>query len=311
MPPTPFFVLIGAVVAILIVASFTGQRLKASRGASDVIDNLIARINAWWVMVALLAGAILLGRTGVIGLFALLSFAALREFMPLTSRTRADLLATIAVYGIALPVQYLAIWAGWYGFFAIFIPIYGFIFLAVASVLTQETESYLLRVSETHWAMMVCVYAVSHVPALLFLNIDGFAGQNVLLIAWLIFVVQFSDVAQYVWGKMTGRTKIAPRLSPSKTVEGFAGGIASASLLGMALFWATPFTPFQALGMALIVTLMGFLGGLVMSAVKRDKGIKDWGHLVPGHGGVMDRLDSLVFSAPLFFHLTRFFWSGQ
>ena len=311
MPPTPFFILIGAVVAILIVASLTGQRLKAARGPSDVIDNLIARINAWWVMVALLAGAILLGRVGIIGLFALLSFAALREFLPLTAKSRADLLAVVAVYGIALPVQYLAIWAGWYGFFAIFIPIYGFIFLAVASVLAQETDNYLVRVAETHWAMMVCVYAVSHVPALLFLNIDGFSGQNVLLIAWLIFVVQFSDVAQYIWGKLTGKTKIAPRLSPSKTVEGFAGGIASASLLGMALFWATPFSPWQALGMALIVTLMGFFGGLVMSAVKRDKGIKDWGQLVPGHGGVMDRLDSLVFSAPLFFHLTRFFWNGQ
>jgi phosphatidate cytidylyltransferase len=310
MPPS-FLILIGGVLAILIGATLVARNLRArSDGPSDVFDNLTARINAWWVMVALLAGAMLLGPTAIVGLFALLSAAALREFLPLTTQSRADRLAIVALWLLALPITYLAIWSGWYGFFAIFVPIYGFLFLAVASVAAGETENYLLRVSEVHWAMFVCIYAVAHVPALLLLHVPGYPAP-MLLIAWLIFVVQFSDVSQYVWGKLFGRRKIAPRLSPSKTWEGFVGGIATASLLGMALFWVTPFGPLQALGMALIVTLMGFFGGLVMSAVKRDKGIKDWGHIVPGHGGVIDRLDSLIFSAPLFFHLTRFFWNGQ
>ncbi len=121
--------------------------------------------------------------------------------------------------------------------------------------------------------------------------------------------MQLSDVLQYVWGKLLGRRRIAPDLSPSKTWEGFLGGVASATAVGAALWWMTPFTLSQAAAMALVVTLMGFVGGLVMSAIKRDRGVKDWGHLIAGHGGFLDRLDSVIFAAPVFFHLTRYFWS--
>jgi phosphatidate cytidylyltransferase len=159
------------------------------------------------------------------------------------------------------------------------------------------------------WALMVCVFCVSHVPALLSLEIPGFEGRNVLLIAFLVVVVQGSDVAQYIWGKLFGRTKIAPNLSPSKTWEGFVGGALSAVLIGAALSWLTPFTPLQAGGMAGVIVIMGFFGGLVMSAIKRDRGVKDWGQMIAGHGGFIDRLDSVIFSAPIFFHLTRYFWS--
>jgi phosphatidate cytidylyltransferase len=147
------------------------------------------------------------------------------------------------------------------------------------------------------------------VPALISLDIPGYEGRNVLLIAFLVIVVQISDVLQYVWGKLIGRHKIAPALSPSKTVEGFVGGVASATLLGAALWWLTPFSPLHAGIMALIITLMGFAGGLVMSAIKRDRGVKDWGQMIEGHGGMLDRLDSVIFSAPVFFHLIRFWWA--
>ena len=171
-------------------------------------------------------------------------------------------------------------------------------------------RNFLNRVAETQWALMICVYCASYVPALLMLEIDGYAGRNILLIAFLVIVVQLSDVLQYTWGKLLGRHKVAPRLSPSKTWEGLLGGVASATLIGASLWWITPFSPWQAALMALIITLCGFFGGLVMSAIKRDRGVKDWGHLIAGHGGFIDRLDSVVFSAPIFFHLTRFFWSG-
>jgi phosphatidate cytidylyltransferase len=131
----------------------------------------------------------------------------------------------------------------------------------------------------------------------------------VLLIAFLVVVVQMSDVLQYVWGKLIGRRKIAPQLSPSKTWEGFLGGVGCATLLGAGLWWMTPFTPWQAGLLALVIALMGFAGGLVMSAINRDRGVKDWGHLIAGHGGFIDRLDSVVFAAPVFFHVVRYFWS--
>jgi len=121
--------------------------------------------------------------------------------------------------------------------------------------------------------------------------------------------VQSSDVFQYIWGKLFGRRKVAPAISPSKTVEGLAGGVLSATILGAFLWWITPFSVWQAALMALAINVMGFFGGLVMSAIKRDRGVKDWGDLIEGHGGMLDRLDSVVFAAPVFFHLTRFFWS--
>jgi phosphatidate cytidylyltransferase len=141
------------------------------------------------------------------------------------------------------------------------------------------------------------------------LNIPGYEGRSALLAVFLLIVVQSSDVLQYVWGKMMGRHKIAPEVSPSKTVEGFLGGVASATALGAALWQITPFSALQAAGMALAITIMGFLGGLVMSAIKRDRGVKDWGQLIEGHGGMLDRLDSVAFSAPIFFHLTRYFFT--
>ena len=121
--------------------------------------------------------------------------------------------------------------------------------------------------------------------------------------------MQLSEVMQYVWGKLIGRTKVAPNLSPSKTWEGLIGGALSASAIGTALYWMTPFTLLQAAAICLMITTLGFFGGLVMSAIKRDRGVKDWGHLIAGHGGFIDRLDSVIFAAPIFFHVTRFFWS--
>ncbi len=300
------------VLTVLLVATAIGQVLRARLapdGSNEVIENLNARIASWWAIVALLALAFLAGRPGVVVLFAVLSFSALREFLTLTRTTAADHWALAAAFFLILPIQYWLIGIDWYGFYAIFIPVYVFLLLPVLSALRGRPDGFLERVAETQWALMICVYCISHVPALLSLTIPGFEGRNVLLIAWLILVVQLSDVLQYVWGKLLGRRRIAPDLSPSKTWEGFLGGVASATAVGAALWWMTPFTLAQAAAMALVVTLMGFVGGLVMSAIKRDRGVKDWGHLIAGHGGFLDRLDSVIFAAPVFFHLTRYFWS--
>ena len=158
---------------------------------------------------------------------------------------------------------------------------------------------------------MIAVYCVSHAPALLLLDIPNYSenGQNVLLLFYLLLIVQMSDVMQYVFGKLFGKTKIAPVVSPSKTVEGLAGGGMSAVAIGAAMWWITPFTPLQSAGMALIIVIMGFLGGLALSAIKRSLGAKDWGTMIEGHGGVMDRMDSVSFAAPIFFHVTRYYFT--
>ncbi|MFV0292806.1 MAG: phosphatidate cytidylyltransferase [Paracoccus sp. (in: a-proteobacteria)] len=298
---------------VLIIASITGwilQRKYSPDGQNAAVENLNDRIRSWWVMAIVLAVAFLGGRAGVIALFFVCSFAALREFMTLTNASRADHNTLVAAFFIVLPVQYYLVWIAWYGFYSIFIPVWVFLLLPIVSALSGETKNFLVRVAEMQWALMICVFCVSHVPALMNLTIPGYEGRGVLLIAWLVITVQLSDVLQYVWGKLAGRHKIAPRLSPSKTVEGFLGGCLSATLIGMGLKFMTPFSLWQAGMMGLIVTMMGFLGGLVMSAIKRDRGVKDWGHTIAGHGGFIDRLDSVVFAAPIYFHLLRYYWSA-
>jgi phosphatidate cytidylyltransferase len=155
---------------------------------------------------------------------------------------------------------------------------------------------------------MICVYCLSHVPALLTLDIPGVGERNLLLVVFLVLVVQSSDVFQYIWGKLLGRRKLASAISPSKTVEGLVGGIASATILGASLWWITPFTPWQAALIALCINVFGFFGGYVLSAIKRDRGLKDWGTMIEGHGGMLDRVDSISFSAPVFFHIVRYWW---
>jgi phosphatidate cytidylyltransferase len=303
------FLGVAAVLATASIVSFVLNRRFAGEVPNPTLDNLNSRIKAWWWMVALIGLAFAFGRTGVIVLFALASLAALREFITLAPTRRGDHMALAVAFFVVLPLQYYLVWIDWYGLYSVFIPVYGFLLLAAIAAMRQDTKHFMERVAETQWGLMISVFALSHVPALLDLKIPGYEGRNLLLIAFLVLVVQSSDVLQYVWGKLLGKRPIAPQLSPSKTVEGFVGGVASATLLGALLWWITPFTLWQAGAIALLINLMGFFGGLVMSAIKRDRGVKDWGWLIEGHGGVIDRLDSVLFAAPVFFHVTRYFWT--
>ena len=302
-----FYWLFGGIGALLAVASIVGWLLQRRAPDSATIANLTARVRAWWVMVAVLAVCFLLGRTATIVLFAIASLFALREFVTLTPTRPGDHLPLVVCFYILLPVQYLLIFDDWYNLFAIFLPVYGFLLLPVLTATGGDTEQFLERVTKLQWGLMITVYCVSYVPALLLLQIPHYS-DNLLLVIYLLLVVQISDVLQYVFGKLFGKHKIAPHVSPSKTVEGFVGGGASATAVGAALWWITPFTPLQAAGLAAVIVLAGFLGGLALSAVKRSLGAKDWGSMIEGHGGMLDRLDSVSFAAPVFFHLTRYFF---
>ena len=304
--------LFGSLIITLIIASSIGYGLKFKVGFSTphaVIDNLNARINAWWVMILIIFAAAALGFYGVIGLFFVISFMALREFLSLLYIRRGDHLALAACFYVILPLQYFLVAIDWFSMFTIFIPVYGFLFLPILSALLGDTAHFLDRSTKVQWALMISVFCISHIPAILTLDIEGFEDKKLLLMIFLILVVQSSDVLQYVWGKLFGKHKIAPKLSPSKTVEGFVGGVVSASVLGGLLYWLTPFNPVQAVLMSLLICLMGFLGGLVMSAMKRSMGVKDWGNMISGHGGMLDRMDSLCFAAPIFFHVVRYYWT--
>ncbi len=306
--------LISGVFLILILA-WAGAALLRARfspgGQNVLVENLAARIGAWWAIAALLAIAMLGGRGGVVVLFALISFAALREFVTLTAKSRADHWALAAAFFVILPVQYLLVYMDWYRVYSVFIPVYAFLYLPVLSAIrNSEPERFLARVSENQWGLMICVYAASHVPALLSLQLEGAKAGGILLIAFLVILVQITDTLQYAWSQIWGRHPIAPALSASKTWEGLAGAVVSGAALGAALWWLTPFSPWATALLGAAITATGLFGSLVMSAIKRGKGVRDWGQLVAGQGGFIDRLDGVVFAAPVFFHLVRFFWAA-
>ena len=304
--------LTGTVVGLLILSSVIGWVLsKRTLGneARRAVDNLNARTRAWWGMTAVFVLALATGGLGSIILFGVTSFLALREFITLTPTRRGDHRALFWAFFIVTPLQYYILGMQWYGLFAIFIPVYVFLILPIRSAAAGETENFLERNAKIQWGLMISVYCCSHAPALLtLLDIPGYEGENGKLLYFFVLVCELSDVMQYVFGKLFGKHPVAPTVSPKKTWEGLIGGVAATVGIASALWWATPFSPLQAAGMALAICVMGFGGGLVMSAIKRDRGVKDWGTAIAGHGGVLDRIDSLCFAAPVFFHLTRYYF---
>ncbi len=301
--------LVGGVLGLLLIATPLSRLLLArasSEAARRTLDNVWQRVVAWWSIFGVVALALLLGRVGALLLFMILSTLALREFTRLLDLHAVDRRVLLWVAFVLVPVQYGALGLGWYGFFVVLVPVYGFVFLAARAVLADDTEDFLVRTATLQWAVFVSVYSLSHLPALLDLDLAGGFEPEALLL-WFVIVVQLGDVFQYLWGKALGHRRLAPKTSPNKTWAGAIGGIASAGALGALLSRTLPFSAIEAAGLALLCATLGLLGDLTLSAVKRDAGVKDFGDLLPGHGGVLDRVDSLVLSAPVFFHLVRFF----
>ena len=302
--------LIGGVVLLLAVASIIGWAIAqrvTSDAARETVRNLNARIKAWWVMVAIFAVAFVFGKAVPILLFVAVSFYCLREFYSLTPTHPSDHPAMAAAFYIFLPLQYWLVWIDWVTMLTIAIPVYAFLALPVLSMLKGVTADYLQRVAKIQWGLMLAVFCISHAPALLMLDLGG--TPPVQLLFFLVAVVQLSDVLQYVAGKLFGRHKMAPNVSPSKTWEGLILGGLAATGVGAGLWWITPFSPMEAASMAFAIVVAGALGGLVLSAVKRSLGAKDWGVMIEGHGGALDRMDSVTFAAPLFFHLVNYFFA--
>jgi phosphatidate cytidylyltransferase len=270
--------------------------------------NLQARMNSWWVMAALLAGALLAGWIAVTILFALVSFLALREFLSLAPVPREDR-ALIALAYLTIPINYGFVLAGQYMFYLVFVPVYVFMAVPFLMACIGQTRDYLPRASVFHFGVVTCVYTLGYIPLLMRVpQADAPQAGAAGLVFLLLLATEGNDVAQYVTGKLLGRRKIMPTVSPNKTWEGFLGGwVATAALIVAAAPW---FTPLKGVGLwtvAILLPLAGFAGDVTLSAVKRDIGVKDTSHFIPGHGGVLDRADSLVFTAPLYFHLVAFF----
>lgn len=301
----------GGVLVLLLAVSALGTWLKlvhAEGRPHPLIDNMNLRIQAWWAMAVTIGLALLAGRTGVVVLFAFVSFTALREFLTIAPTRRGDHQALVMAFFVALPFQYFLVGVEWLGLHEVFIPVYAFLFLPILSAVKSDTRNFMERTGTIQWGLMITVFCISHIPALLSLRIPGYEQRNVFLIVFLVLIVQSGDILHHVCSRLFGKHQIAPLTSPNKTVEGFVGGIAASVVLGMLLCWMTPFSIGEAALVSLATTLMGFFGGLVLSAMKRDRGVKDWGGSIEG-GGMLDRVASVCFAAPVFFHLVRHWWS--
>jgi phosphatidate cytidylyltransferase len=296
---------IGLIVGLLAVVS-VGLFVTGKLFPKANLGELKSRTQSWWLMAALFIGAVFIDyRISFFGL-AFLSFAAFRELYSVLGFRDSDRRAIF--WGLlAIPVQYYLAWIAWYGAFIIFIPVVMFLLIPLRMVLRGETRGITRSMAQLQWILMLSVFGISHLAYLLSLpELPGFDAGGRGLLMFLIFLTEINDVMQFVWGKLLGRRKIVPRISPNKTWEGFIGGVLGTVAIGWLLRFLTPLSTGQVLLVSALVAVAGFSGDIVVSAIKRDKGIKDMGDTIPGHGGIFDRIDSLSYTAPAFFHIVYY-----
>ena len=270
------------------------------------IGQLNSRLQASWLILLLFAVGFALGEVALAVIFALASFFALREFVALTPTKPADHVALIIAFYVAIPVQYVLVASGWYQLYAVFIPVYLFLILPVIMAWRQDVELYLQRVAKVQWGLMLSVYCVSHAPAIATLEPPGYEGRGALLLLYFLLVVQMSENIAVMASASFGRTPL--RSNPNKSREGVLIGGVAASVLGTLLWWMTPFTWWQAALMSAVTVFAAFVGGLVLASVKRSLGERQWDQGVALSRGVLERLEGITFSAPVFFHATVYFF---
>lgn len=322
--------LLGVVLTILGIASLVSRYLR--RQPTEYVNPALVkrfrqRLNAWWLMCAILVFGLLLQPIGTVVLFGLVSFWALREFITMTPTRRGDHRALFWALVFFTPAQYLLIalehanvtWRArpinYYDLYSIMLPVYASLLIPARIALSGDAKRFLERSAQITFGLLICVYSLSFAPALINLKLttsDGtpWSGSPAGLLFFLVLVSQLSDIMQWTWGHLVGKQVIASEVSTSRTWEGFAGGTLSTGLIGAALYWVTPFHFWESACMSMVIGVMGMFGGMTMSAIKRDRGVNDYGSLVMGHAGVLDRIDTLCFAAPVFYHLTRFFFSA-
>ncbi len=321
------------VILLVLVLVFLGIAYGVGRmmvRQTDTVVNpavaqmFLRRVQFWWLMAAVLAAAFTFYYYYVtVLLFFAISFWALREFITLTPTRLGDHRALFWVFFVFTPMQYLLVGLGsdYYEFFTILIPVYGILFIPARIALAGDYHRFLERVAKIQAALILCVYALSYAPALLYLKLQSYDsisgkwrdwdGSPAGVLLYFFLVAQLFEVFQYICDKLRGEKVIAPTINANRTWEGFFGGFLSTIVVGAFLCWVTPFGIMQSALMAGVIAIMTFSGGLAMSAIKRDRGVADYGTLVEGHAGILDRIDGICFAAPVFYHLTRFFFTGH
>jgi len=296
------FIILAILVFSSIVLGIWGLFSK-----SKMLTELKTRTKSWWIMCALFITATIISNVITYVCIGFLSFAALREFYSVIKLRKSDRAGMLWCY-LAIPVQYYLAYRGWYELFIVFIPVFMFVWIPFILVLQGETKMIMSSMAGLPTSLMLCVFGLSHMAYLISLpELDGFSAGGKGLLLFLIFITQINDVMQFIWGKLIGKHKILPKISPNKTWGGFIGGLISSVFIGYLMNFLTPLNHWQVIVVSFFIAGVGFVGDVVVSAIKRDMGVKDMGQAIPGHGGVLDRIDSLALTTPIFFHLVYFF----
>jgi phosphatidate cytidylyltransferase len=270
---------------------------------SPQVDELVTRTKSWWVMASIFTTAAVVHPAVSFIAFGLLSFAALRELSSISKNSRTEDRSVIFWAYLAIPVQYFFAYMGWFAPFVVFIPVFMFTWIPFVLVLKGHTQDIARSMSVIPTHLMLTVFSISHLAYLLSLpELKDFAAGGRGLLLFVVFLTEMNDVFQFTWGKLLGRHKIIEKISPNKTWEGFIGGLLSTVLAATLLKFLTPFSNEEAIGAGLLIACSGFVGDIIVSAIKRDFGLKDTGTVIKGHGGILDRMDSLIISAPFFFY---------
>ena len=309
-----FVVLFGFLTLLtagLFLNSLRERESEDERLASQLTWERVRRdLRAAWIGGCMFWVAWISGPLGATLLFALFSFLALREFITLVHTQRSDHRTLIVAFFVLLPVQYMICGTRFFDLFTVFLPVYGFLVLPIVSALADDPRTFLERNAKIQWGVMVCVYGLSHAPALLLLDFPGYTDRGAFLLFFLVMVVASSQIAQEIATRTLRRRPVARRISRSFSMRAWWTGALTGALVGALLYWITPFKPGQALVMAFLSAGSAGFGGLVMKALKRDAGVRYWGNRssITGAVGLLDRIAVLCFAAPVFFHSVRWYF---
>jgi len=306
--PDPLYGTLALIVAMLVLAT-AGASLTNAMGPRLRDAEVRVHIRMWWYIVGGFFLALIVSRTLAVVALGLVSFVAFKEFLTLAATRRADNKVLLWAY-LTIPLQYFWVGSGWYGMFIVFIPVYVFLLLPMRMVLLGETQGFLRSVGVIHWGLMTTVFCVSHLASLLMLpDLPGLRNTGVSLLLFLILITQFNDMVQLLVNRRFGRHAILASIKPGLTLEGtLSGAVASAAAAVVISPLFTPFTWPQAAAVGLAMGLFGFIGFVAITAVERDLGVDESRDFLPGHGGLLLRLDSLMFTAPVFFHFVFHFF---
>ncbi|MGI9427418.1 MAG: phosphatidate cytidylyltransferase [Bythopirellula sp.] len=307
--------LLGTALVFLSIATLLGRwlKLQTSLGLDERSVNAFnSRVQAWWFF-SIVVGLAFLAPKLTVFLFCALAFWALREFITLTPTSSGDHRALFWVFFLFTPLQFVLVAFDYYSFYSILIPVYAFLFIAARVAVSGDFQHFLERVAKIQFGLLVCVYCLSFAPALLYIQCKKMDGDyaNARLLFFFVTIVLFSELLQFLCGRLFGKHLIAEPIDTNRTWEGLLGGAVATAIVGLALYWATPFPHWwQAGAMSLTIAVMASAGALTMAAIKRDRGEVTSGTLIEGHGGVLNRIDAVCFAAPVFYHVTNYFFGA-